>query len=142
MFIFLDRFEATADLLHYTENDEWELIRPVTISVEIFSREALPFDFEKLVVTIRLKRRSLYYLYTLVCPNLTIYYLSTLVFLLPIESGEKVTFIVTILLAQVVTVGTLNDIFPASSLNFPILVGFSAAIVLHLGVLCIVSAAG
>ena len=129
-------------MLLYVENDQWELMRPVTLTKEPFVAGQFLHDLDTLVVTIRIKRRSLYYLFILICPNLLIYYLSTLVFLLPIESGEKVSFIVTLLLAEVVTVGTLNDIFPASSLGFPIMAGFATSVVLHLSALCVASAAG
>merc|ERR1712226_1326967 len=35
------------------------------------------------------------------------------------------------------TIGTLNDIFPASSLGFPVLAGFVSIVVWHLSMLCV-----
>jgi len=130
-------YEA-ARLLFYTEHDTWELLRPVTLTEEMMiSSEDLGHDYENMVMTIRIRRRSTFYMFVILMPNVLIYLLSTLVFLLPIESGDKVSYIVTVLLAEVVTVGTLNDIFPASSLGFPILAGFVSGVVGHLSMLCV-----
>ena len=71
-----------------------------------------------------------------------LYLLSSLVFALPADSGDKISFISTILLAEVVTVSTLNDILPESSLGFPNIAYFVIAVIVHLSLLCIVSVAG
>ena len=78
----------------------------------------------------------------LICPNLLLYFLSSLVFALPVESGDKLSFISTILLAEVVTVSTLNDVLPESSLGFPIIAYFVIAIIIHLSLLCFGSVIG
>ena len=78
----------------------------------------------------------------LICPNLLLYLLSSLVFAVPVQSDDKLSFISTILLAEVVTVSTLNDILPESSLGFPIIAYFVIAVIVHLSLLCIVSVIG
>ena len=45
--------------------------------------------------------------------------MSSFVFVLPVESGEKMSFSITILLAEIVSFGSISDTLPASSLSFP-----------------------
>ncbi|XP_075250904.1 acetylcholine receptor subunit beta-type acr-3-like [Convolutriloba macropyga] len=127
-----------AYLNFYTENDQWELLKPVRVSIHQDVLDGIIVN-EEFKAEIRLRRRPLYYIIVLICPNLLLYLLSTLVFALPVESGDKVSFISTILLAEIVTVSTLNDILPSSSLGFPIVAYFVIVIIIHLSILCICS---
>ena len=72
----------------------------------------------------------------IIFPNLVLYLLSGLTFLLPSDSGEKVSFAVTLLLAQIVSFGALADLFPANSLSLPILTYFVAVVTVHLSCNC------
>ena len=108
----------SADLEYYSEHDEWELLKPVEISVG--KRNFRDFQmFDTMTLHIRLARRDLFYVIIFVMPNFLLYIMSGLVFVLPVESGEKVSFAITILLAEIVSFGSITDILPASSLNFP-----------------------
>ena len=100
------------------------------------------FTLQGLSVKLRLKRRHLFYTVFVVCPNLILYSLSGLSFLLPTDSGEKVSFSVTLVLAQMVSFGTLTSIFPASSLNFPLLAYFVLVVTLHMSILCFCAVMG
>ena len=90
----------------------------------------------------KFQRRSLFYVLTLMFPSCSLYMLSGLILILPVESGEKVSFAVTLLLAQFVTFGTLTAIFPASSLHFPILAYFVSAVAIHMSILCCIAILG
>ncbi|XP_075249902.1 neuronal acetylcholine receptor subunit alpha-7-like [Convolutriloba macropyga] len=137
-FISYERDEAYLNF--YVENDQWELIRPVKLYVErTITEEVSQQGIDEFVAQVRLRRRSLYYIIVLICPNLLLYLLSSLVFAVPVQSDDKLSFISTILLAEVVTVSTLNDILPESSLGFPIIAYFVIAVIVHLSLLCIVS---
>ncbi|XP_075254530.1 neuronal acetylcholine receptor subunit beta-3-like [Convolutriloba macropyga] len=181
-----DFWRPELNLEFYEENEQWELLKPVTSLKQTFFTEGNPFEerikmvdhllhvlpfaarpcgiltvdiswwekFERSVdqkkvwrekhflfwkglsVNLRLKRRHLFYAVFIVCPNVILYVLSGLTFLLPTDSGEKVSFSVTLLLAQVVSFGTLTSVFPASSLNFPLLAYFVLAVTLHMSFLC------
>ena len=142
----LSTHNQKAGLDYFLENDQWELIRPVslvTMSLNAFEDDAnTPLTSSALVVTVHLKRRPLFYMVVLICPNLMIYLLSTLVFFLPVESGEKVSYIVTIFLAEIVNVGALTNVFPASSFGFPKLAYFILTVTVHLSLLCVATVAG
>ena len=138
--------EDNALLGTYVENEQWELIRPVKISDRsdfcALKISNSSFYDSSTVVTIQLRRRPLFYTFILVIPNVLLYLLSTLVFLLPVDSGEKLSFIATILLAETVTVGTLSSILPSSSMKIPVLLQFVILIVIHLSLLCAATAVG
>ena len=121
---------SEAALIYYSENDEWELMKPVRIGV---SERTLgdQVKYGQVVMELRIARRNLFYSMVFVFPNALLYLMSSLVYFLPVESGEKVSFSITILLAEIVSFGTLTEILPSSSLNFPLLAWFIFAIVCH-----------
>ena len=91
---------------------------------------------------IHFRRKSLYYFITIVSPVTVLYVLSGLAFFLPSDDGEKLSFGVTILLAQIVAVSAMNDIFPASSNNLPLLLYFVSFVTLHMAIMCLESVIG
>ena len=115
------------ELSQYIEHDGWDLQRPVAI--ESYGKGGI-------LVNLNLKRLPRFYERVIIFPSKVLYILSSVVFLLPVDSGEKMSLAVTILLAQVVTFQTLTDILPASSLNFPRLAFFIFLITFHLAVVC------
>ena len=117
----------------FTDNEQWDL---VDIVGEIYQTEAV------MTVRITIKRRPFFHIAVIILPNLTIYFLSGLIFWIPVDSGEKISFGVTLLLAQAVSFGTLSEMFPASSLNFPILGIAVCAMTLHVGFLCLIATSG
>ena len=65
-------------------------------------------------------------------PNSLLYLLSGLVFIIPVESGEKISYAITILLAQFVSLGMIYELLPASSLTFPRIGYFCEAAICHM----------
>ena len=68
---------------------------------------------------LKLKRRHYFYSVVFTTPLLTTYIFSGAVFLVPVDSGEKVSFAITMLLAQTVSCATITSFLPASSLHIP-----------------------
>ncbi|XP_075256649.1 uncharacterized protein LOC142349121 [Convolutriloba macropyga] len=54
--------------------------------------------------------------------------------------GEKISFTVTILLTEIVSISSIVDVVPASSNNVPLIIYFIATVTLHLSCTCIVAA--
>ena len=94
------------------------------------------------IVEIKIKRRHLFHTIFIISPTIILYIISGLTFLLPPDSGEKVSFAVTILLAQIVSFGTLGEIFPASSKNLPLLVYFVLTVTVHMSLVCLAATLG
>ena len=87
-------------------------------------------------IEVKIRRRYFFYSVFLIYPNILLYIMTAFAFILPAESGEKVSFATTLLLAQIVNTGTMLTVFPRSSLRLPVLVYFSAISTLQLSFIC------
>lgn len=91
--------------------------------------------FSQLDFYIKMQRKSNYYISSVLLPVILTSYLNTFVFLLPVDSGEKVGFILTVLLALAVLLTLVSDSIPSTSINTSILSVY-LAVTLCLGVVC------
>ncbi len=71
--------------------------------------------------SITLRRQAMYHILTIFIPAAILTLLTLLVFLLPVESGEKISLGITVLLAFSVYMLILSDITPHTSENVPLL---------------------
>ena len=119
--------------IDFIENEQWELL----------STKMMPIrDNEGILIQVQLRRRSLHYALIFVLPTVALYLMSGLSFLLPSDACEKISFAVTILLAQVVAFSALGEILPASSMKPPVLLFFLTGVLWHMGLLCLVAVFG
>ena len=123
------------NLEFYHENEEWRLIEPVLMFSKVEERAGT--ERKNIVVELKLARRPFFSCVSIVIPVVTTYILSALTFLVPIESGERVSFAVTLFLAQILTLSTLVNIFPETSLNFPNIGLFVCQVSLHMALMCL-----
>ena len=75
----------------------------------------------RLLFPIKLHRRPLYYVVNLVVPTIILALLSAGVFIIPADSGEKLSYIITILLAFFIFLLLLSDNIPPSAGAGPLL---------------------
>ena len=101
--IFLDEFE---------ENGEWEIISSGAKCTVI---DAGDYSLPQYLVTLTLKRRRTYYILTVCIPIIVLSFLNCLVYLLPPESGEKMSFCLTTLLTYMVYISFLSNNLPRTS---------------------------
>ena len=92
----------------YTPNSNWEL---VSISSSVRSWNG----FSTYDIFITIKREPLYYSVIVICPTVAFALLNPLVFLLPVESGERIGLAMTILLSYAVFLTIVSASIPASS---------------------------
>ena len=83
--------------------------------------DCCPFNFSEVVYTLELKRKSLYYLFYLVIPSVTLIIVALSSFLIHVESGERIGFVTTILLAMTVFLLGIPSFLPVTSDGLPIL---------------------
>ena len=69
----------------------------------------------------KIARRPLYYLFYLVGPCIILLFLNLTSFLIPVESGERIGFVTTILLAMIVFLLMMSSLLPETSSFVPIL---------------------
>ncbi|CAJ0940363.1 unnamed protein product [Ranitomeya imitator] len=110
--------DAKKDLRMFYNKGEWELVK-------VYSSYRLEADegeeFAVLTFNIIFKRHPLYYLVNLIIPSIFLMALDIIGFYLPIESGERITFKITLLLGYSVFLIIVTDTLPASAHTTPII---------------------
>ncbi|KAK3583120.1 hypothetical protein CHS0354_036867 [Potamilus streckersoni] len=93
---------------YFSANGEWEVI---STSVDT------PYSssFSLIQFNIKIKRRPTFFLINVVIPIIFMGFLNILVFILPTESGERISFAITVLLAITVFLTLVGDNMPKTS---------------------------
>ena len=106
----------------FRPNGEWEVVKTdVTTSTITETRNGVTKSFSQLEFWIHLKRRDQFYNTNVMLPIILSSILVTLVFLVPVESGEKLSYILTVLLTIAVFLTIIGDTLPAISLTTSVL---------------------
>ncbi|XP_063408798.1 acetylcholine receptor subunit beta-type lev-1-like [Mytilus trossulus] len=95
-------------MLFYTPNSNWDL-------TSYHSRAVIWNHYSTFEIFLTIKRESLYYSVMVVCPTTLFGLLNPLVFLLPVESGERIGLGMTILLSYAIFLTLVSAAIPASS---------------------------
>ncbi|XP_041356427.1 neuronal acetylcholine receptor subunit alpha-10-like [Gigantopelta aegis] len=104
----------TMDLANFVDNGEWELIGvKVTRNVVIYNCCDEPFPDVRFYV--HLRRRVKYYFMNIIIPCIILSFLCLAGFLLPPESGEKITLGLSVLLTITVFMLMVADKMPQTS---------------------------
>ena len=86
-----------------------------------FGEQNFSYTFVEVRFFIELQRKPFYYVMNVVIPTVVLAILSTLTFLIPADSGEKLSMGVSVLLAFTVFMLILSDNIPQTSDNAPLL---------------------
>ncbi|WAQ98008.1 ACHA9-like protein [Mya arenaria] len=114
------------DLDTYIENTEWSVLRIPVERHELFYN-CCPEPYPDVTFTIVMKRRPAFYLLTMMFPCILTSCVAALAFLLPVESGEKVSLEITVLLSLAVFLLLVSESLPPSSDDFPIIGSYFAS---------------
>ena len=119
----LAKFHESGDTSFFVHNGQWIIEAfPATRAVtQYYIRywDHLPLPITEVTYTMHLKRKPLFIFYNLILPSIFITFCAYLVFLLPPESGEKVSMSVTMLLAITVFLLLVAEHTPAQSEVIP-----------------------
>ena len=110
---FLSNMSATA---LFTEHGEWEVVSSNAELVS-FVEPLSGVPFNTYLQTMTLKRRYLFVIVHTSIPYCLLSLLNTMIFVVPIRSGERVTFSMTILLAFIFFTSNISDDLPHNSLK-------------------------
>ncbi|VDI76939.1 Hypothetical predicted protein [Mytilus galloprovincialis] len=102
--ILLNHFNS-AGTEYYVDNPDWKLI----------NTETYANDGGGYWVTITIKRNSFYYVIMIILPMMLFCILNPLVFLLPTESGERMSLAISILLSYAIFLTIMSSTIPATS---------------------------
>ena len=116
----MDDLDTADDL--FTENTEWRNVKFTQSSKPYyFNDSALSGYFDVIIIEITMERNPTFYVLYLVIPSVLMAFVSVLVFLLPPESGERVSLSITVLLSYTVFLMTVSDMTPRGGSNTSLL---------------------
>ncbi|XP_066293119.1 neuronal acetylcholine receptor subunit alpha-10-like [Branchiostoma lanceolatum] len=128
----------TADRGIFTQNEEW-ILNGTPMSRLVTLYPCCPDPYVTIVLTLQLERRSYFYMFNMVLPCIVLMILNLFGFYIPPDSGERLGFFITILLALVVFLQVLSDSLPKTSTTTPQLGQFFAATIWLVGISCLAS---
>lgn len=116
----------TADLDRYTANGEWRLVSLQAVkNTQYYTCCADPFV--DITYIVHVQRRVLFYLNNIIIPCIILNLMTLLAFLLPHDSGERISLVITVLLGLTVYMLIFTENIPNSSLVIPFIGKFSMA---------------
>ncbi|XP_055862644.1 acetylcholine receptor subunit alpha-like [Biomphalaria glabrata] len=122
----------------YLENSEWILLEVnmsrINYLVDGFNRSGLQ-------INVHFKRRPISLMLGFIIPITFISFLNLFVFLIPAESGEKVSAGITILLSQAMYLSTVSSMLPRSTQPLPLVTYYLFLLIINSAVivfLCII----
>uniref|UniRef100_A0A3Q3XEF7 Cholinergic receptor, nicotinic, alpha 7 (neuronal) n=1 Tax=Mola mola TaxID=94237 RepID=A0A3Q3XEF7_MOLML len=128
----LDLQMIQADVTGYIANGEWDLVEVPGRRNERFY-ECCREPYPDVTFTVVMRRRTLYYGLNLLIPCVLISTLALLVFLLPADSGEKISLGITVLLSLTVFMLLVAEIMPATSDSVPLIAQYFATTMVIVG---------
>ena len=103
------------DLSFYSANGEWDLIG--SSGTKSGDKTRGSDSFSSLTFTIKLQRRPMFHVLNTLFPVALMALLIAMVFKLDVESGEKIGFALTVLLAYAVYLTMISDNIPSTSVT-------------------------
>ncbi|XP_048748158.1 neuronal acetylcholine receptor subunit alpha-6-like [Ostrea edulis] len=108
------RSSSGIQFYEYEENSVWDLV-DTSSEIQKEQRES------QVKFTLTLRRKPLYYVINIILPVIFLGYLNILVFVIPVDAGEKMSFSVTVFLSFAVFLTIISTLLPTSSANTPII---------------------
>uniref|UniRef100_A0A3P8UTD8 Neuronal acetylcholine receptor subunit alpha-7-like n=1 Tax=Cynoglossus semilaevis TaxID=244447 RepID=A0A3P8UTD8_CYNSE len=128
----LDIQMKEADVSGYMRNGEWDLIEVPGDRHEVFY-DCCTEPYPDVTFVVTLRRRTLYYALNLLIPCVLLSSMTLLVFLLPANSGEKISLGITVLLSLTVFMLMVAEIMPATSDSVPLIGQYFASTMVIVG---------
>ena len=111
--------DETSSVYYFKENCEWQITH-TTADTKIYSLEG--DTYKNLMYTFTLQRKPLYVMIHVMVPVVLTSLLNVLCFILPPESGEKITFSISVFLSLTVLQGIVNNALQVTSDGISVLV--------------------
>jgi hypothetical protein len=123
---------STVGMQYYIENSAWIVSSGVISNITMGS-------FSKVEVTLTIERRSTFFVVNLICPIVILVFMDTLVFALPVESGERMSYSITVLLSVTVFLTLIGDNVPKTSRPVSLLSYFVLMNLTTCALICIIT---
>ena len=108
------------------KHEQWNLIdsEVFNLNTTLDFGEGLSVSYICFGFRLIFSRQPMFYILNIIIPCLIMSLMSILLFCLPIESGEKASFGITVLLSYTVVLMMVNDIVPRGGMSLPIISKF------------------
>ena len=103
----------SVNMAKFSENSELDLVR-VKISRELVEYDMMEGSYPQIVLSVSIKRRPLFYAYTVIAPTLVLCVMALFSFLLPCDNGDKVGIGLTVFLSLYVLQLAIAENIPES----------------------------
>ncbi|CAF1179300.1 unnamed protein product, partial [Didymodactylos carnosus] len=107
----------------YVKSAEWDL-QGFYAKRSAVKYDCCPTIYPYVLFTLQIRRRTLYYMINIIIPCIMLSFMTTFGYLLPPDSGEKLTLQITIMLSIVMFSLLISGIIPASSFAVPTIVTY------------------
>ena len=114
----LTAFDAKPNYDNMIPSNEWTLLDATTTEEHINKGD---HTLAEVTFTLSLQRQSSYYLITMILPILGLSVVGLMVFLLPPDSGEKISLSVAVMMAFFITQLSITEYLPSSWNRMPII---------------------
>ncbi|XP_034408978.1 neuronal acetylcholine receptor subunit alpha-7-like isoform X2 [Cyclopterus lumpus] len=128
----LDLQMKEADVSGYMTNGEWDLVEVPGGRHEVFY-DCCPEPYPDVTFVVTLRRRTLFYALNLLIPCVLLSSMTLVVFLLPANSGEKISLGITVLLSLTVFMLMVAEIMPTTSDSVPLIGQYFASTMVIVG---------
>ncbi|XP_013911907.1 PREDICTED: neuronal acetylcholine receptor subunit alpha-7-like, partial [Thamnophis sirtalis] len=116
----LDLRMLESDTSGYVSNGEWELVGVPGSENRVYY-DCCREPYLDVTFVVIMRRRTLYYALNMLVPCLLLSAVTFLVFLLPADSGEKISLGITVLLSLTVFMLLVAEVMPATSDSVPLI---------------------
>ena len=106
--------DPTIDLTNYQINEEWEILN-VSYTINSIKYACCPEEYYDITFDVELKRLTGYYEINIIIPTFATASLVLITLLIPWDSGERISFAVTVMLSIIVFLLILSDTLPKSN---------------------------
>ena len=107
----------------FEKNTVWEL-KSARAQKNMVHYKCCPSPYVDIIYSLEFRRKPLYYIMTIVFPSMLLSLLSSISFIFPADSGERVSLVISVLLGLVVIMLIVNDLTPVTSDSVPIITQF------------------
>ncbi|XP_032221346.1 neuronal acetylcholine receptor subunit alpha-7 isoform X3 [Nematostella vectensis] len=112
---------AQASFTSHLSNNEWDILNITVKRGLLDHNNCCDANFSSVSYTIHMRRKPLFLLFYLASPAVILAALSLASFAIPAESGERIGFVTTILLAMMVFLLLLPEYLPENADELPII---------------------
>lgn len=126
------------DLGQIVENTEWEIIG-FSANRHVAYYTCCTEPYPDVTFSLKIKRKPLFYIVNIIIPTFLITLMGILVFGLPVESGEKVSLEITVMLSLAVFQLLVADSMPPSAATVPLIAVYFDFSLSLIGFACVMS---